>query len=118
MAGLLPGGYGELSADVRLFLVPGMQHCGGGPGPNQFDTLTALENWVENGVAPDGIVASHNAGNTATGAVDRTMPLCPFPAEAKYSGTGDVNDAANWSCTSNKDLLTVGTNGQQAGLQQ
>lgn len=116
LARLVPGGYGELGETVRLFMVPGMQHCGGGPGPNLFDTLTSLEQWVENGVAPDGIVASHHVGNDPSQSVDRTMPLCKFPEAAKYSGSGDVNDAANWSCTANKDLLKVGTNGTQAGL--
>lgn len=101
---------------MRLFMVPGMQHCGGGPGPNLFDTLRSLEQWVENGVAPDSIIASHHVGNDPSQSVDRTMPLCKFPEAAKYSGSGDVNDAANWSCTANKDLLKVGSNGTQAGL--
>ncbi|HET7342488.1 MAG TPA: tannase/feruloyl esterase family alpha/beta hydrolase [Methylomirabilota bacterium] len=104
----LAGGYGELQDSVRLFMVPGMQHCGGGPGPNTFDTLTPLDNWVRNGQAPDGIVASHPSG--------RTMPLCKFPEMAHYDGVGPVTDAASWSCPSNQDLLTVGPNGAEAGL--
>src|SRR6266700_2646674 len=63
------GGYEKLEAHARLFMVPGMQHCLGGAGPNAFDTLSALENWVEKGVAPDGIPAKHSANNV----VDRTM---------------------------------------------
>jgi feruloyl esterase len=78
----------------RLFLAPGVRHCGGGPGPNAFDMLTALENWVERDIAPDRIVATHFTGNTA----DRTRPLCPYPQEAKYKGKGSINDAANFVC--------------------
>jgi tannase/feruloyl esterase len=108
------GGYKELQDNVRLFMVPGMQHCGGGPGPNTFDTLTALENWVEHGVAPDAIIAAHV---TSTGTVDRTMPLCKFPGQARYSGGGDANDAANWSCPVNdRGMLDIGPNGAEAGL--
>lgn len=79
---------------VRLFMVPGMQHCGGGPGPNHFDALTALEQWVEDGIAPTRIVAFH----MTDGAVDRTRPLCAYPEVAVYSGKGSTNDAANFSC--------------------
>ena len=100
--------HGALQDSVRLFMVPGMQHCGGGPGPNTFDTVTPLDHWVRGGQAPNGIIASHPSG--------RTMPLCTFPAMAHYNGTPPVTDAANWSCTSNQDLLTVGPNGVEAGL--
>ena len=94
-------------------MVPGMLHCTGGPGPNTFETLSALENWVEKGVSPDGIVASHSTGN----AVDRTMPICAFPEQAHYKGTGEVTDAANWSCPSkDQSLVDVGTNGREAGV--
>jgi quercetin dioxygenase-like cupin family protein len=79
---------------ARLFMAPGMLHCGGGPGPNTFDALTALEGWVENGQPPDRIVASHATG----GVVDRTRPLCPYPQVAAYTGTGSTNDAANFVC--------------------
>ena len=78
----------------RLFMVPGMQHCGGGPGPASFDMLSALENWVEKGIAPDRITASHSTG----GAVDRTRPLCPYPQEAIWRGSGSTDDAANFVC--------------------
>ena len=78
----------------RLFMVPGMQHCSGGPGPNTFDMLTALEEWVEKGKAPERIVASHLTG----GVVDRTRPLCVYPRVALYTGTGSTNDAANFKC--------------------
>jgi feruloyl esterase len=78
----------------RLFMAPGVHHCGGGPGPNTFDMLAPLENWVERGVAPDQIVASHKTGTT----VDRTRPLCSYPLEAKYTGTGSTDDATNFVC--------------------
>jgi Tannase and feruloyl esterase len=86
----LHGGYHHTQESARLFIVPGMGHCGGGVAPNNFDTLQALDNWVTNGVAPEGIVATAPNG--------RTMPLCKFPEEASYSGSGDVNLAANWTC--------------------
>jgi feruloyl esterase len=79
----------------RLFLVPGMQHCTGGPGPSRFDTIAALEQWVEKGTAPDKIVASHL---TPAGVVDRTRPLCPYPQEAQWKGTGSTDLAENFVC--------------------
>ena len=79
---------------ARLFMVPGMQHCSGGPGPNTFDMLTALENWVEKGVAPARVVASRLTGDV----VDRTRPLCVYPKVAVYTGTGSTDDAANFVC--------------------
>jgi len=81
----------QLRESARLFLAPGMDHCRGGIGPNSFDTLTALENWVEKGEAPDQIVATNSE-------TKMSRPLCPYPQVAVYSGTGDTNDAANFSC--------------------
>jgi feruloyl esterase len=78
----------------RLFMAPGMQHCAGGPGPNAFDAVGALERWVEDGVAPDAIVATHRTD----GIVDRTRPLCPYPQVARWDGTGDPDDAASFTC--------------------
>jgi len=78
----------------RLFMVPGMLHCSQGPGPNSFDMLTALDNWVEKGIAPDQVVASHSTG----GVVDRTRPLCVYPKVAVHSGRGGTDDAANFVC--------------------
>ncbi len=78
----------------RLFMAPGMGHCGGGEGPNAFDALTVMEQWVEQGQAPDRIVASR----TRDGAVDRTRPLCPYPQLAVYTGTGSTDDAENFVC--------------------
>ena len=78
----------------RLFMVPGMQHCSGGPGPNTFDALTALEDWVENGEAPRRIVASRSTN----GVVDRTRPLCVYPKVAVYKGEGSTDAAENFVC--------------------
>jgi feruloyl esterase len=88
------GGYDKVRDFFRFFAAPGMGHCAGGPGPNQFDALTALEQWVETGVAPDKLIASH----TSNGKVDRTRPLCPYPQVARWKGTGSVDEAANFSC--------------------
>jgi feruloyl esterase len=79
---------------VRLFLAPGMAHCGGGEGPNTFDALTALEQWREQGKAPAEIIASHLTNDK----VDRTRPLCPFPQIATYQGVGSIDQAANFLC--------------------
>jgi feruloyl esterase len=70
-----------------------MGHCPGGPGPNAFDALGALEQWVEQGKGPNQIIASHNAG----GRMDRTRPLCPYPQVAKYKGAGSTDDAGTLS---------------------
>jgi feruloyl esterase len=77
-----------------LFLAPGMHHCAGGPGPNTFDSLSALERWVESGAAPERIIASHATGEK----VDRTRPLCPEPQVARYVGSGSVDSAENFQC--------------------
>lgn len=86
---------GDPRGFYRLFMVPGMQHCSGGPGPNVFDTVTALEQWVEQGKAPEQIVASHSTNNT----VDRTRPLCPYPQEAQWKGSGSTDKAENFVCS-------------------
>jgi len=90
------GGLEETQEFARLFMVPGMQHCAGGPGPNTFDTLTALEQWVEQGKAPEKIIASH----LTSGVVDRTRPLCPYPQVAIYTGSGSTDVASNFACRS------------------
>ncbi|GGA71284.1 putative esterase [Edaphobacter acidisoli] len=79
---------------LRLFMVPGMQHCAGGPGATTFDGVTALERWVENGEAPGQMLAA----KIVDGAVEMTRPLCAYPKEAEYRGKGDTNDAANFAC--------------------
>jgi feruloyl esterase len=116
LAAATPGGYPSLQKNVRLFMVPGMQHCGGGPGPNQFSSLKALDEWVDKGTAPDQIIATKITNDRASDAAIRRMPLCKFPEEAQYKGSGDVNDAANWSCSGNSSLLETGPNGIESGL--
>jgi feruloyl esterase len=88
------GATSHVEAAYRLFMAPGMAHCGGGEGPNTFDMVAALEEWVEHSRAPDRIIASHSTN----GSVDRTRPLCPFPQTAVYAGAGSVNDAGNFVC--------------------
>lgn len=84
----------KVDDSYRLFMIPGMNHCGGGDATDQFDMLSVLEKWVETKKAPDHIVASRMRG----GKVDRTRPLCPYPQVAVYSGAGSTDDAANFSC--------------------
>jgi feruloyl esterase len=88
------GGAGKVHNAYRLFMAPGMGHCGGGEGPNTFDMVAALEAWVERGQAPNQILASH----AANGVVDRTRPLCPYPQTAVYKGSGSIDEAANFEC--------------------
>jgi len=98
---------GDATNFARYFPVPGMNHCRGGPATDQFDLLTALVKWVEEGEAPDGVVASArgpgNVGGTnaelpAAWAPDRTRPLCAYPRIARYTGSGDIERAESFSC--------------------
>jgi feruloyl esterase len=75
---------------LGLFMVPGMGHCGGGPGVNTFDSIGTMENWVEKGIVPDQMMGR--------GAGGLTRPLCPYPQYAEYKGSGDLKEAANWAC--------------------
>ena len=79
---------------VRLFMAPGMAHCSGGEGPDTFDKINIMEQWVEQGKAPEQIIAAHKSA----GKTDRTRPLCPYPQVAFYKGTGSIDEAANFSC--------------------
>jgi feruloyl esterase len=88
------GGRTKVSDSYRLFMVPGMGHCAGGDGTSTFDMVSALDQWVVNGKAPDQIAASR----VVNGAVVRTRPLCPYPQVAAYKGSGSTDDAANFSC--------------------
>ena len=109
------GGYDKAAEHARLFMVPGMLHCFGGDGPSDFDTLSALNSWVEEGKAPDAIVAAKlsKPGETPV----RTMPLCAFPEQARYKGTGEVSAAENWACEKgDASQLEVGPAGLAAGL--
>ena len=86
---------GSDTADFfRLFMVPGMAHCGGGIGPDRHDPMTAMIDWVEKSKAPASIAASRVVNNQ----VVRTRPLCPYPQVARYSGQGSIDDASNFRC--------------------
>jgi feruloyl esterase len=86
---------GQATTDFyRLFMVPGMFHCGGGIGTSVFDAFTPLVEWVEKGIAPQAIAAAR----VVDGKTVRTRPLCPYPQVAKYKGSGNVDDAASFSC--------------------
>ena len=80
---------------MRLFLVSGMYHCGGGPGANLFDPLDVIDRWVVTGVAPQSILASHRANAER----DSTRPLCPYPQRAVPTGHGNPDEAASFSCS-------------------
>jgi feruloyl esterase len=88
----------DVQTFYRLYMAPGMAHCSGGPGPNTIDMQTALEQWVERGVAPDVVIATRSTN----GVVDRSRPLCTYPKVAIYNGKGDTNDAANFTCGERK----------------
>lgn len=107
---------------LRLYMVPGMQHCGGGPGPNVFgqgsaalndplhDMDASLERWVESGVAPDQIIATkYKSGADPSSGVARTRPLCAYPKEAQWIGTGSTDDAANFTCVEPDNAHRSGT---------
>jgi hypothetical protein len=86
------GGLTATQQFARLYMFPGVFHCGGGPAPNSFDLLTPLMNWVENAAAPTRITATE----TTNGTVVRTRPVFPYPLVARYTGTGNINDATNF----------------------
>jgi hypothetical protein len=101
----------EAQTFVRLFMAPGMTHCGGGPGLNAFgaggprvpqdaehDILSALERWVEHRVAPDKIIATKYVNDDPAQGVVMTRPLCPYPQAAEYEGSGSPTDAVNFAC--------------------
>ena len=86
------GGAEKVSEWSRIFLVPGMAHCGGGPSLDHFDMLTAVVNWIEQGTVPDSVIA------TGAAFPGRSRPLCAYPKHAQYTGTGDTQDARNFRC--------------------
>jgi len=88
------GGTEKVADSIRLFMVPGMAHCAGGDGTSTFDSVTALEQWVEQKKTPVQIPASH----MTNGVADRTRPLCPYPMVATYNGAGSTDDRANFAC--------------------
>jgi hypothetical protein len=79
---------------TRLFMMPGVAHCGGGVGPDRHDAVTAVIDWVETGRAPDLLLAS----KVVDGSVTRTRPLCPYPQVARHDGRGSIDDAASFTC--------------------
>lgn len=92
---------------AKLYPIPGMGHCSGGPSTDQFDMLTPLVKWVEEGVEPQAVVATARGAGHAGGVnadvpnawrAARTRPLCPFPQVARYKGVGDIEAAENFSC--------------------
>lgn len=88
------GGGARVRDSYRLFMVPGMAHCRGGEGPDSFNMMAALEEWVENKKAPDQIIASR----ITNGVVTRTRPLCPYPQVAQYKDSGSTDDASSFAC--------------------
>ena len=105
-------GQKDVDSFARLYMAPGMQHCGGGPGPDSFgqegpspfekdaksSLQLAVEQWVEKGVAPSEIVAKKLSGPFGSGEVKMTRPLCVYPMAATYKGAGDVNEAGSFVC--------------------
>jgi feruloyl esterase len=96
---------------VRLYMAPGVQHCGGGAGPNVFgqggvpqsdpehDLAAALERWVEQGIAPGPIIATrYKKGNDPASGVLRSRPLCPYPQVARFNGSGNPDEASSFAC--------------------
>jgi feruloyl esterase len=98
---------GRAQSFARYFPVPGMNHCSGGPATDQFDMLSPLVRWVEEGVPPQAVTSSaRGAGHTggvnaelpAGWSAQRTRPLCPYPTVARYLGTGSLEDASSFIC--------------------
>jgi hypothetical protein len=88
----------KASEYFRMFMMPGVLHCAGGPGPDTVDWAAAIDEWVEKSKAPDRIVAQKRAGAGAGAPPARTRPLCSYPQRAVYSGAGSTDDAANFVC--------------------
>jgi feruloyl esterase len=108
-------GQADTDSFARFYLLPGVQHCGGGPGPDVFgqsagwglddpqhNVRVALENWAEKGIAPGTIIATKTAPGAPEAAPSMTRPLCPYPQAAKYDGSGDPNKAESFTCVSAK----------------
>lgn len=118
------GWNGKLHDNVRLFSLPGTAHCSGGGqpvGPGSIDAITAMENWVERGIAPDALTATlyqpTPISQDYARPLGRTMVLCKFPEMAKYKGKGDINDAANRECPKgDRRMLKIGASGRRAGV--
>lgn len=114
--GRAPNPLKDTQSFARLFLAPGVTHCGGGPGANVFngpdnlggpedpdhDVFLALRQWVENGVAPTSIIGTKYVNDTPADGVAFTRPMCPYPQFPRYRGTGDTTDATNFACVSDE----------------
>jgi feruloyl esterase len=87
-------GEAMVGKSIQLYMVPGMGHCAGGPGPDTFDKVGAIESWIATGNAPEQIIASR----VKEGKTERTRPLCPYPQVAQYKGTGSTDEAVNFVC--------------------
>jgi feruloyl esterase len=85
---------GAATNSLALFMVPGMGHCQGGPGTDVFDKAAAIDRWLESGMKPQSIQATHMTGTV----VNRSRPLCAFPSVAHYIGTGSTDEAKNFRC--------------------
>jgi feruloyl esterase len=106
------GGETATQSFYRLYMVPGMMHCGAGPGANLFgnfldplpsndpehNIFLSLQEWVEKGVSPDTLIATRNVNDDPDKPVEMTRPLCAYPAVSTWKGSGDPNQAANWKC--------------------
>jgi feruloyl esterase len=88
------GGREATQQFIRLFLLPGVGHCRGGTGPDTFDGMSPLVEWVEHGVPPERIIAAQ----MVAGKVVRTRPLAPYPQVARWTGQGSIDDARNFVC--------------------
>lgn len=97
--------FDKLQRFYRLFRAPGVGHCGGGVGPQPQNLFGALVDWVENGNAPETILATTTAGTPPV--VTRSRPLCPYPQTAIYNGSGSTDDAANFHCGGNLEKKQV-----------
>jgi len=86
---------------ARLYMVPGVMHCGGGVGPTSFEAglFTALTHWVENGVVPEQVTATRYVDDTPAKGIALQRPLCPYPQKAWYKGTGDTHAATSFTCS-------------------
>jgi feruloyl esterase len=117
------GGLKNTQAFYRLFMVAGMMHCSGGPGPNNFgntrasgsqgldpdrNIFVALERWVERGIAPDKIIATKYVDDDPKKAVTMTCPLCPYPQQASWTGKGSTDAATNFVCRASRKQAKAG----------
>lgn len=98
----------DIADSYRLFMIPGMEHCGGGLGPGNFDPLGTIVRWVETGVAPDALVAQKAGANTGAARKPMQRLLCSYPETAVYRGGGDVNSATSYKCVPSNLKMRTG----------